>query len=349
MDVSEKNITIYVLPSDKDDGKKLEISNDASTINAFFDECEDMGNLTVAMETGSHSPWISELLESRGFKVYVGHARSLRMIWKSDDKCDGRDAEMLARIAKADVKLLHPVKHSSRKVRVDLAIVKARDVLVRISRTLINHTRGTLKSFGIKSDEISAVNFPDEVMKIIPRELRPALEGVAKQLKHLRKEIKNYDRKLEKLCNDYPETKKLRQVGGVGTLTALTFALVVTSPERFQNGRRLASYIGLSPARSQSGETDKQLGITKAGNGLLRRYLVQAANYIMGRYGKDCDLRSFGLNIASRGGKIAKRKSKVAVARKLAVLLRKLWLSGDDYQPDYKARKRKLKKLKKAA
>lgn len=349
MDVSEEKIAIYVLPSGSDDGKECVIVNEQSKINEFFDGAGDMRKLTVAMETGTHSPWISELLEARGCRVLVGHARSLRMIWGSDHKCDGRDAEMLARIAKADTKLLNPVKHCSRENRTELAVIKARDVLVKASTLMTNHVRGALKPFGIKSGEIKTDDFPDGILKLVPRELAGALTGMLQQLKLLRKEIKRYDRLIEKMCKKHPETEKLRQVSGVGPLTALTFSLVISNPERFPNGRRLSSYIGLVPERKQSGETDKQLGITKSGNGLLRRYLIQASNYIMGPFCKDCDLRRFGLRIAGRGGKIARRKAKVAVARKLAVLLRKLWLSGERYEPDHKMTRKKLKKAIKAA
>lgn len=349
MDVSEKSITIYALPSNNENGKETVIANDASVINKFFDQSGEMGNLTVAMETGTHSPWMSELLESRGCKVLVGHARALRMIWGSDHKCDGRDAEMLARIAKADPKLLNPIKHRSMDSRKDLAVIKARDVLVKSSTMMINYMRGILKSFGIKNEEIKTADFSDGILKLIPRELIPALTGVVQQLKHVKKEIKRYDKMIDKLCKKYPETEKLRQVSGVGPLTALAFVLIITDPNRFPCGQRLASYLGLVPERKQSGETDEQLGITKAGNGLLRRYLVQASNYIMGPFCKDCDLRTFGTRIASRGGKIAKRKAKVAVARKLAVLLRKLWISDEAYVPDYKMQKRKNRNLKKVA
>lgn len=344
MDVSEKNITIYALPGDAEAGKEFVTANKKAEILKFFGKFGDMKKVTVSMETGTHSPWMSEMLSECGCKVLVGHARKLRMIWDNDQKCDGRDAEMLARIAKADPRLLCPVQHRSKECRKDLAVIKARDILVKSSTMITNCILGILKPFGVKTDEIDTGKFPDGLMKSLPREFAPVLSELVRQLKSIRKGIRRYDKEVEKLCRKYPETEKLREVGGVGPLTALAFALVVSDPKRFGNGRRLAAYLGLVPERDQSGEVDKQLGITKAGNGLVRRYLVQAANYIMGPFGEDCDLRSFGLRIASRGGKIARRKAKVAVARKLAVLLRKLWISGEEYIPDCKARQRKLRK-----
>lgn len=351
MDVSEKNINIYALPDYKDVGVECQIKNGFEEINRFLDKMKNLKlkKLTVAMETGTHSPWMAELFESHGCKVLVGHARKLRMIWKDDNKCDERDAEMLARMAKFDPKLLHPVKHNRRHVRVDLAVVKSRDALVKISTLLINHVRGTLKSFGIKTPGVTSVNFTETILTFIPPELSDALNGVIIQLTNIKLQVKEYDKKLEKLCKKHTETEKLRQVKGVGPITALTFALVIDDPKRFLNSRRLGSYIGLTPRRDQSGNVDKQLGITKSGNGMLRRNLMQGANYILGPFGEQCDLRRYGERIAARGGSIARRKAKVAVARKLAILLRRLWVSDEAYDPNHKENKRKYKRANKAA
>jgi transposase len=100
-----------------------------------------------------------------------------------------------------------------------------------------------------------------------------------------------------------------------------------------------------SPRRDQSGEVDKQLGITKAGNELLRRLLVQCAQYILGAFGSDCDLRRFGEKIASRGGSGAKKKATIAVARKLGVLMHHFWATGEEYDPFYNTNKKKRKKV----
>ena len=156
------------------------------------------------------------------------------------------------------------------------------------------------------------------------------------QLVSIKQEIKNYDRIIAKLCKKYPETEKIRQVKGVGPITALAFCLVIGDPRRFGSKERLASYLGLTPKRDQSGEIDKQLGITKHGNTFVRRYLIQGANYILGHFGEDCDLRTFGMRIAARGGKIAKKKATVAVARKLSGVIYALWQSDVAYDPHYK-------------
>jgi len=116
-------------------------------------------------------------------------------------------------------------------------------------------------------------------------------------------------------------------------LTALTYVLTLEDPTRFPRSRTVGAYLGLRPKRRDSGGQQPELSITKAGDGLLRRHLVTAAQYILGPFGPDTDLRRWGLALAGRGGKAAKKRAVVAVARKLAVLLHRLWLTGEEYEP----------------
>jgi transposase len=154
----------------------------------------------------------------------------------------------------------------------------------------------------------------------------------------LTERIKDYERKLEALAEErYPETKLLRQVRGVGTLTALAFVLTLEDPKRFRKSRAVGAYLGLAPAKKQSGERDPQQRISKEGDEMLRRLLVGSAHYILGPFGEDSDLRRHGEKIAQHGGKSAKKRAVVAVARKLSVLLHHLWISGEAYEPLYNA------------
>ena len=120
----------------------------------------------------------------------------------------------------------------------------------------------------------------------------------------------------------------------MGPVTALAYVLTLEDNARFEKSRDVGPFLGLTPRRDQSGQVDKQLRITKAGDAYLRRLLVQCAQYVLGRFGPDCDLRRFGLRLAERGGKNAKRRAVVAVARKLGVLLHCLWKTGAAYEPD---------------
>ena len=122
-------------------------------------------------------------------------------------------------------------------------------------------------------------------------------------------------------------------MSGVGALTAMAFMLTVDDAHRFRRSRSVGAWLGLTPSRHESGDSQPQMRITKEGDGYVRRLLVGSAQYILGPFGTDCDLRRHGLAIAARGGKNAKRRAVVAVARKLAVLLHRLWVTQADYVP----------------
>ena len=349
MDVSDKSVEIHILRGDEAEGKSVKVENSQESLRAFAESFESPGEVKLALETGTHSSWQAELLRGKGLDVTVANARKLRAIWGSDDKSDGNDAKMLARLLRADPKLLFAVTVKERRTRDSLASVKARDSLVRCRTLLINTVRGLLKSEGVSSAGIDAHSFGSKALGLLPVELRKALRPLVAQIARMDAEVKRYDKQLEAMLKEFDGCKEVSQIKGVGPVTSLTFVLTVGAPDRFRNGARLASYIGLVPRRDQSGETDRQCHITKAGSALLRKYLVQAAHYVMGAFGdRECDLRKFGERIAARGGKTAKRRAVVAVARKLAVLMLKLWKSRVEYEPQY-SKSGKLRAKEKAA
>lgn len=343
LDVSEKSIEIFALRIDAPNGKSGRIANDRDQLESFCAGFKHPQNVLIALETGTHSPWISELLLRHGFQVAVGNARKLAAVWKSQDKNDRNDAEMLARLARSDLNLFAPIQHQNAESRADLAVIKLRNTVSECRTKMMNAVRGTLRSFGADDEAVTPENFSKEIGKVIPRALRPAMKGILKEIRMLQLTIRDYDKQVEKLCRKYPDTEKVGQIAGVGPLTALSFILIMGRPERFNGGGGVCKYLGLTPKRDQSGEVDKQLGITKTGNALMRRLLVQAANYIISR-GPACDLRRAGERIASRGGKIARRKAKIAVARRTAKLMFRLWKTGEKYDPDHKANAKTTRK-----
>lgn len=288
----------------------------------------------VAIETGTHSPWVSRLLAELGHEVLVGNARKLRAIYADSRKCDQRDAEMLARMARMDPKLLCPVHHRGAQAQADLAVLRARDALVQARTKLINHVRGAVKSTGQRLPSCSAPSFHRKAADAVPEALRPALAPLLEQIGQLTGAIAGYDRTVKDYCeNKYPETKILRSVPGVGPVTALCFVLTLEDPHRFADSRSVPAYFGLVPARSQSGGADPQLRISREGDAAMRRLLVGCAQYILGPFGPDSRLRQWGLGLAGQGGPRAKRRAVVAVARKLSVLLHSLWINGACYEP----------------
>jgi len=333
MDMGDKNHSICVLDVEGEVLTRRTVTNTAKAIRKYFGKLEPC---RVALEAGTHSGWVSRILEELGHEVLVGNPRKLRVIWDSDEKDDDRDAEMLARIARFDPHLLYPIHHRGQEAHSDLAVIKARDMLVKTRSILVAHARGAVKTMGERISKCSAETFHLRLLEEIPAELRPALEPVMKSIEDLTVRIRHYDKLLEKLCSEkYPETEGLRAISGVGPISALAFVLTIEESSRFEKSRAVGSFLGLVPKRDKSGQVDKQLGITKAGDVYLRRLLVGCAQYILGPFGPDCDLRRFGLKLAARGGKNAKRRAVVAVARKLGVMMHHLWKSGEAYDPLY--------------
>lgn len=340
-DVSEKTIEIFAVCGTETSKGSYKIDNNHDAIKKFLSTFKDPSRVCVVMETGTHSLWMSELIKGLGFEVIVAHARDLALIYRSDRKNDQLDAEKLARLAQADRKLLHPVKHMTLERQTDLTVLKARDLVVRQRTQLINTIRGLLRAAGHKLiEEEYSTRTIKKCCSALPEYMRPTIMPLLQQICYLDLAIKEYDRLIRKVCKKYPATKILQQITGVGELTSLAFVLIVGDPNRFDNAARLCAYLGIVPKQDQSGDTDKQLGITKKGNKLGRKLLIQAAHYILGPFGTDSELRSYGLRIQARGGKIAKKKSYVAVARKLVTVMLALWKNPDiAYDPNFKKNK----------
>jgi transposase len=286
----------------------------------------------VALETGAHSPWVSRLLTALGHEVIVAHARNVRLIGESRRKDDRIDARTLARLARVD--LLSPVQHRSAQAQIHLMVIRARAELVKARTALVNSARGLVKSYGERLDKCGTQQVGQDLAKNLSAELREALEPLLREVESLNTQIKEYDRRIEKMAREtYPEVELLKQVKGVGDLIALTYVLTIDDPHRFRKSREAGCFVGLQPRRRNSGQSEPQMHISKEGDRYLRTLLVQGAHYILGPFGEDSDLRRWGLKLAERGGKNAKKRAVVAVARKLAVLLHRLWLGGEVYEP----------------
>jgi transposase len=342
MDMGDKEHVVCILDSKGKVIKRDKVRNTGEAIRKYF---KKLAPCRMGLEAGTHSGWVSRILEEVGHEVLVGNPRKLRMIWKSNEKDDNKDAEMIARLTRADPQLLHPIQHRGAEAQIDLGIIKARDMLVKSRSMLIGHARGAVKSIGERISKCSAETFHRRLNKEMPEELRSALEPLMKMIEELTGRIRDYDKVLKKLCREkYAETEGLQAICGVGPITSLAFVLTLEESSRFDNSRSVGAFVGLVPKRDQSGETDKQLRITKAGDAYLRRLLVGSAQYILGHFGPDCDLREFGLKLAQRGGKNAKRRAVVAVARKLAVLMHHLWKADAIYDPFYQKNRKQRNK-----
>lgn len=320
----------------RNEGGILEEGTIPTTVEAFRAKFGPAPRLRMAIEVGTHSPWVSRVLEGNGHEVFVSDVAAAHGP-RRRRKNDRRDARGLALQVRSDPRLLAPMRHRSETTQTHRAMLIARDGLVRVRTELINRTRGLVKALAGRLPQCSSESFAAKAAGAVPESLRVALAPLLATIADVTSRIRDCDREIDALCRErYPETEGLRRIVGVGPLTSLAYVLTIEDPGRFARSRTVGAYLGLVPGQQASGERDPQCRISKAGDELLRRLLVTSAHYILGPFGPDCDLRRFGERIA-RGGKNAKKRAVVAVARKLAVLMHRLWSRGETYEPLHNA------------
>ena len=292
MDLGDKTSHYYVLDSE---GELVREGAVTTTKKGMKQRFGSLQRCRIAMEVGTHSPWVSRLLGSLGHEVIVANARQVKLISASSRKNDRLDAQTLARLARMDPELLRPIRHRSEKAQGHLMQVRVRSALVETRTGLINTARGLAKAMGERLPACDADQMGVEKMQGLPAELAEALAPLLKTVESLTERIKEWDQKLEQLAgSEYPETELLRQVSGVGSLISLTFVLTLEDPNRFGKSRDVGCYLGMRPRRSESGERQPQLGISKEGDVYLRKLLVQGAHCILSQRSPDTDLKRWG-------------------------------------------------------
>lgn len=307
----------------------------SSTAAAWHKAFESVERGRLVMEVGGPSPWVSRLLAKMGFDVWVVSPWTLKEVFKKQRrKNDKDDARALALAGAQSPGLLKRIEHCGEQVQRDRLKIVQRDALVRARTRMIGCLRGSLGSLGIDLPICSSDAINRRVQEHVPEDLRESFAPMLVSLAAVTAQIKQLDDDIETLAAErYSATNVVSQIKGVGALTALAFVLKVEDPNRFSKNRSVGAYFGLAQGQQQSGDKDPQMPITKAGDDLMRRLLVQSAHYILGHFGVDSDLKRFGEAIAARGGPRAKRRAVVAVARRLAVLMLSLWKSGEVYDP----------------
>ncbi len=328
IDLGDKISRYCIVDQDGEVVEEGDFRNQASSIEKHFGDRPRR----IALEAGAQSAWISREFERLGHEVIVANPRDLKWITASDAKNDPVDARKLALLARADARLLHPVEHRTAEQQAELAVIRARDAIVRARTLLVNSARGIAKGFGVRLPKSITGTFGKRALDTLPEFLRTALAGLLDQIDALSKQIAGYDQQIGELAGRHPELARLESIPGVGRLTALTFVLTLGRADRFAHSRDVAGFLGLRPKQRQSGARDPQLGISKSGDAYVRKLLVQCSHYILGHGGRDSALRQWGL-AKSEGGKKATLRAIVAVARKLSVLLHRLWVSGEFYKP----------------
>lgn len=321
-------------------GEEIEAGKVCTSKEGLTKHFAGLSRRRFIIEAGAQSTWVRAHLEAMGHEVIVANPRQVPGITRSTQKSDPKDAHKLAMYGRVDVRIVHPIQPRSLETQQDRATLRAREGLVRVRTKLINMVRGLSKAMGERLPKCGAEQFAGRVREVLVAGLRPSLIPVLDTIEELNRQIEVVDERIEQLGREkYPETARLQQVWGVGRRTALCFVLSLEDPHRLDKSRAAGVVVGLGPKKSQSGESDPQLGISKTGDRQLRWLLVECAQRVVSKRAPDSDLKRWGLKLCERGGKNAKKRAMVAVARKLAVLLHKLWRSGETYDPLYNSKR----------
>jgi transposase len=340
IDLGDKHCDVCVLDQQGELADSFRLRMKAADLQAYLVTIE---RSRVAIEAGGQSRWVAEVIEGCGHQVFVANPRKLAYIYQGDDKNDPGDAYKLAELVHFRPRLLHPIQHRSREAQADLTWIRAREVLVEARTQVVNAVRSMSKAFGERLVKCATESFTARLADQVPAAIRAAVAPLLETIDQLNEKIYYYDCMENQIARErYPKYWLLQQVAGVGVHTALCFMLTIGDPMRFEKSRMVGGFVGLRPKQKDSGESQPQLGITKAGDEFLRKTLVNCAHYILGPHGPDSDLRQHGERICAQGGKNAKKRAVIAVARKLAVLLHRLWVSGEVYEPLRNSKKKKV-------
>ncbi len=331
IDVGDRSSSYCIL----DETGEVLVAGSLKTTRASVREC--LGKLQrsrVAIEAGTHSAWVERVLGECGHEVIVANARAIPLLTANSGKRDPIDAEMLARMARGTQVTASDPASQRRGARTPAGDPGAPHIGGGAHQADERRARAgeaARRAAAGLSPAAASVRLAEELARAVRAAIEPLLEAV----EALNLKIQEADKRIEAIAREHyaEEVRRLTQVKGVGTLVALTFVLTLEDPARFRKSREVGCYIGARPRRDQSGESNPQLGITKEGDQYLRTLLVNSAQYILGRFGPDTDVRRWGLKLCARGGGNARKRAVVAVARKLSVLLHRLWVSGEAYEP----------------
>jgi transposase len=283
----------------------------------------------IGLETGATSVWLWHALRAEGLPVLCMDARhahaalSVRPV--KSDRSDARGlAEMVRMGWYREVQIKSLAAHERR------ALLAARHRLVLIRLELDAQIRGMLKPFGLVVGPGNSDAFIRRAEALTEGHpvLAPLLACLAEVRRQVAAQISKLDREIGRIVRTDTTLRRFMTVPGVGPVTALAFLSTIDDPSRFRRARDVGPYLGLTPKRYQSGETDRQGRISKCGDTFTRTCLYEAANVLLTKVQRWSPLKAWGMRLAKR---IGAQKARVAIARKLAVILRCIWMDGTQF------------------
>ena len=327
IDLGNKRTTVCILDKQR---KVLRMVEVKTTTEGLREALSGYRKLTCIVEATPLAEWSAKTVEELKHTITVVCPRKAKVALESQGvrkKTDKRDARALAELCRSGwYEAVHRKSEEARNVR---SYMTARKQLVQASTAMASSIRGILRSHGIKLPERGdGESFPDrvrEAMSPLVKSVQAAIQELLQSWELLHSQQQRMYRTLHDQLKSDPVAERLMTIPSVGPATAAAFIATIDDPNRFSEGAKVASYLGLVPSVYQSGETEFRGRITKSGDNLLRWLLVEAAHNMLTRSKTESYLRSWGLELVQKKGI---GKARVAVARRLCMLMWTLWKEG---------------------
>lgn len=330
LDVSLKTVFVCIVDEKGKIIKENEIPSTPEAIGSFLIGT-DLKIEKIGLESGNLTHYLKKGLMSMGYEVVTMESRKMAAILATIiNKTDKNDARGIAEALR--VGHYGECVHRSDEAIETRTILHARQTVVEERMHLLNSIKGHLKMYGIKLGKGRNKTFRGKVEGAII-ELKPRVQRVVKNLLNvldaLEKEIKELDKEVKALAKEDKEVQLLQTIDGVGPITALAFKAEIDNPERFEDSKDVAAYIGLTPNQYSSGETQRQGSISKKGAKRMRCLLVEAATCLLTRSRIWSKLKAWGMRLMKKKGK---KKGIIAVARKLAVTMHRMLITQKPFE-----------------
>lgn len=287
--------------------------------------------LRCILEASPLAEWAAGVLEAAGHEVIVIDPRKAKGVITSKKKTDKLDARNLAKMGLTG--WYTQVHRKSAEARAMRTFLQARYGLVQTALAQGARIRGLLRAHGIRLGRVAESEFAGRVRELTKQQapsLWPMLAPLVKVWRQAREGAEQMKKQIARQASAASVPRQLMTAPGVGPLVASTYVATIDDPRRFGRGSQVAAYLGLVPSVEQSGQREVHGRITREGDGLLRSYLIEAAQVLLTRTRRSCALKRWGLRLWRKKGF---GKARVAVARKLAILLYHLWITGKNFDP----------------
>lgn len=331
LDISMKETAICIMDESGKVTKEGTVPTEPSDIAKYLNET-GLDITKVALESGCLSHWLVQELWKLSIPAICIDARHIAAVLATTiNKTDKNDARGIANALRCNIyREVHPKSTNS----VDIStILASRRTLVDQRTTLTNTLRGLLKAYGIRIPHAATTHLFFEAVRgkiaALAELVKFSLEELLKLAEGLHKQVKMFDKLIEKLAAEDEAVKRLRTIPGVGPITAMNYKMEIDDPKRFHNSRAVGAYFGMTPTQYSSGETQKQGRISKCGSREMRYLLREAAFVLITRSTKWSTLKAWGMKLMK---KIGLEKACVAVGRKLAIIMHRMLITGEEFK-----------------